>query len=233
MDGSGLKLPSQGHPQCLWQSWHLTAGLLGPISVLILPSCLLLKGKDSVQDFPTTPQHTHKAYLMAISYPRSFSRVKHNFKNVSGITQIPRSPNLSQTLLYLQVENPLPGECTDSPSVPPTSHGIAASRGTKHPARTSLTRRTFSCRQAEARAAEPEGFHPCFVVRGQTPQKTHETLNLAQVSASRKTLQFQISLTNHLWGKQLVWSKALKINTINTNQEFNIYQLVRKFKSSF
>lgn len=52
-------------------------------------------------------------------------------------------------------------------------------------------------------------------------------------AASRKPLQFQTSLTNQLWGKQLVWSKALKIDIIITNQGYNIYQLVHEFKSSF
>lgn len=124
---------------------------------------------------------------MAVSHPRSFSRVKHFLRNVLGMTEISQSPNLSQTLLYLQAENPLPGEGMGSPSVPTTSHDTAASRGTEHPAHTAVTWRTFGRGQAEARAAEPGGLLPRPVARGHTSPKTRETLNPPQVCSKRKT----------------------------------------------
>lgn len=109
---------------------------------------------------------------------------------------------------------------------------IAALKGAKYPSLTSAPGGIVD-RQ------NPELLSPGFLslLHGSRPGFSKNTRNLPwtcpRFAASRKPSQFQISLTNQLWGKQLLWWKALKIDIINTNQGYNIHQLVHEFKSSF
>lgn len=69
--------------------------------------------RTQVKDCPATLQHTHTRLTSWLSpHPRCFSRDKHFFKNILGMTQPAQSPNLSQILLHLQMEAPLPGEAS-------------------------------------------------------------------------------------------------------------------------
>lgn len=87
---------------------------------------------------------------------------------------------------------------------PPTSHGIAAPKGTKYPSQTSIPGGTVD-RQ------NPELLSPGFpsLLYGSRPEFSKHTRNLPwtcpRFAASRKPLQLHISLTNQLWGKQLLW----------------------------
>lgn len=116
------------------------------------------------------PHNTHTRLTLWLSpHPRCFSRVKHFLKNTLGMTQLPQFPNLSQILLHLQMETPLPGGASIhalSLLLPMTSQ-LQGEPNTQHRPQW----HEELCSQAEAWVAEPRVFHPSFMGRGQTSQK--------------------------------------------------------------
>lgn len=213
----------------LWQSWDFSPSLLGPMPVLVLASCLLSKGEDSGQRLSCNPTtHTHDLSRGYLPIQDASAEINISLKTFWA-WHSPPSLQISAKSCCTCRWKPLSLEKHQFTLCPSCFPWHRSFEGNQTPSTSPSDMRNCALRQ-NLELLSPGFSIPASRAGAKLPKKHMKPWTCPRFAASRKPLQFQISLTNQLWGKQLVW---LKIDIINTNQEYNIYQLVHEFKSSF